>query len=170
VLRKDQYEFISNWYHVMVRSIIGMYGFKGDYRWLAKMVNPPITPAQAKNSVDLLEKLDLIKKGVDGGYTISDSSLTTGKDVLSVAFQNFHISCADLAKRAIAVLPVNKRNMSGLTLGISEKTYQTICDEIQQFQTRIMEIADRDLDSDRVYQLNFHFFPTSDISPEKEKQ
>lgn len=40
LLRKDQYEFISNWYHVMVRSIIGMYGFKGDYRWLAKMINP----------------------------------------------------------------------------------------------------------------------------------
>jgi uncharacterized protein (TIGR02147 family) len=168
LLRKDQYELVSNWYHVTVRSIIGMYGFKGDYKRLAKLVNPPITPAQAKSSVQLLEKAGLLKKNETGDYSLSEASLTTGKDVINVAFQSFHLSCADLAKRAIAVFPVDKRNVTGLALGISEKTYKTICDEIQIFQTRIMEIANADQEANRVYQLNFHFFPTSDIAPERE--
>jgi uncharacterized protein (TIGR02147 family) len=168
VLRKDQYEFVSNWYHVTVRSIIGMYGFTGDYKWLAKMVNPPITTSQAKQSVRLLEKLGLIKKDERGRYTIADAGLTTGKDVMSIAFQNFHLSCTDLARRAIAVFPLTMRNMTGLTLGISDKTYNRIRDEIQLFQTRVMEIANLDEGANRVYQLNFHFFPTSDISPERE--
>jgi uncharacterized protein (TIGR02147 family) len=168
LLRKEQYELVSNWYHVMVRSIIGMYGFKGDFRQLAKMINPSISPTQAKHSVQLLEKLGLINKEEDGNYTISEAGITTGKDVMNIAFQNFHLSCTDLAKRAISVFPVNKRNVTGLTLGISEKTYQQICNEIQIFQTKIMEIADRDEDANRVYQLNFHFFPTSDTDPERE--
>ena len=168
LLRKDQYEFISNWYHVMVRSIIGMYGYKGDYRKLAKMVNPPITATQAKHSVQLLEKLGLINRGENGDCTLSEAGLTTGKDVTSIAFQNFHLSCIDLAKRAISVFPQNKRNMTGLTLGISEKSYDRICDEIRMFQTKIMEIANTDKEANRVYQLNFHFFPASDTSPEKE--
>jgi|WetSurMetagenome_2_1015567.scaffolds.fasta_scaffold148597_2 uncharacterized protein (TIGR02147 family) len=168
LLRKDQYEFISNWYHAVVRSIIGMYGFKGDYGLLAKMVNPPITATQAKHSVRLLEKLGLINRGENGDYTLSEAGLTTGKDVMSIAFQNFHIACIDLAKRAIAVFPVNKRNITGLTLGISEKSYDRICDEIQMFQSKIMEIANADKEANRVYQLNFHLFPTSDLSPESE--
>ncbi len=168
LLRKDQYEFVSNWYHVMIRSIIGMYGFKGDYKRLSKMVNPPITATQAKHSVQLLEKLGLINKKENGDYTISEASLTTGKDVMNIAFQNFHSSSTDLAKRAIVVFPMKSRNMTGLTLGISEKSFTRICEEIQTFQTKIMEIANADEEANRVYQLNFHFFPTSDISPERE--
>ncbi|MCX7726532.1 MAG: TIGR02147 family protein, partial [Chitinispirillaceae bacterium] len=43
ILREDQYEFYSQWYHATIRSIIDMYGFKDDYKWLAKMINPPIS-------------------------------------------------------------------------------------------------------------------------------
>jgi len=168
LLRRDQYEFVSKWYHVMVRSIIGMHGFNGDYKELSKMVNPPITVRQAKQSVQLLAKLGLILKGKNNRYTISEASLTTGKDVMSIAFQNFHLACTDLARRAFTEFPLTKRNMTGLTLGISEKCYAHICEEIQQFQSRIMEIANADEASNRVYQLNFHFFPASNIPAERE--
>ena len=65
LLRQDQYEFISKWYHVVVRSLVDMYQFKNDYKWLAKMVNPPITVNQAKQSISLLERLGLIAKQKD---------------------------------------------------------------------------------------------------------
>jgi uncharacterized protein (TIGR02147 family) len=146
-----------------------MYGFNGDYKKLARMVNPPITVPQAKHSVQLLEKLGLIKKGKDNDFTIAENGLTTGTDVMNVAFQNFHLDCADLAKRAIAVYPLSMRDMTGLTLGISRESYERIRKEIRIFQDAVMDIANADQASDRVYQLNFHFFPLSDIPSEKEK-
>ena len=60
--------------------------------------------------------------------------------------------------------------MTGLTLGISKEGYEKICEKIQSFQADIMEIADTDASADRVYQLNFHFFPTSNDSPERKLQ
>ncbi len=170
VLRKDQYDFYSNWYHIMVRLIIGMYEFKGDYKWLSKMMDPPITATQAKHSIQLLEKLNLIRKGVEGVYRISDTNLTTGKDIMSIAFQNFHMACNDLAKRAFTQFPLAARNMTGLSLGISKDGYKKICDEIQNFQTKIIEMANADHGADQVYQLNFHFFPTSKSSPERKQK
>jgi uncharacterized protein (TIGR02147 family) len=170
VLRKDQYEFYSNWYHVMVRLIIGMYEFKGDFKWLSKMIDPPITVPQARHSVQLLEKLGLIGKSIDGVYRISDLNITTGKDVTSIAFQNFHMACNALAKRAFAHFPLDARNMTGLSLGVSEDGYKRICEEIQNFQTKIIEITNADLKADRSYQLNFHFFPTSKSSPERKRK
>ncbi len=161
VLRREQYEFYSNWYHVMIRAIIGMCRFKGDYRWLSKMVDPPITVPQAKHSVQLLEKLGLIRKDKNNVYSVSEAGLSTGKDIMSIAFQNFHQACTDLAKRSFTEYPLTERNMTGLTLGISKKSYGKICEEIHHFQEKIMEIANTDDDADQVYQLNFHLFPTS---------
>ncbi len=169
VLRKNQYEFYSKWHHVMVRLIIGMYEFTGDYAWLSKMLDPPITVPQAKHSVQLLEKLGLIGKDGKGVYRISDLNITTGKDVTNIAFQNFHMACTDLAKRALTRFPLDIRNMTGLSLGVSDDGYKKICEEIQKFQTKIIEISNADPQADRSYQLNFHFFPTSKSSPERKR-
>jgi len=160
-LRKDQYEFYSQWYHVIIRSLIGMHEIKDDYERLARMVQPRILPRQAKQSVQLLARLGLIAQQKNGVWKIADKSITTGDEVKGVGVQNFHLACMRLAERAIQQLPREKRNITGLTLGISKKTYDCICEEIQRFQSRIMEMADNDDNADRVYQFNFHLFPAS---------
>lgn len=157
--RKDQYEFYSQWYHSAIRSLVDMYPFKDDYRWLAKNVFPPIASRQAKKSVQLLEKLGLIRKQKDRSYKLTSKSITTGNEIVSLAAQNFHKEATDLAKNALYNLPGTKRNITGLTLGISEKTYHKICEEIQQFRSKIVQIAEQDEEADRTYQLNFHLFP-----------
>jgi uncharacterized protein (TIGR02147 family) len=167
IARKDQYEFYSKWYHVMVRSLIDLHKFTNDFKWLAKMVNPPITTIQAKHSVQLLEKLGLIRKDKNGVYEVADKSITTGKEIVSLAVANFHTDCADLAKRAIQELPSGTRNITGLTLGISQKSYEQICEELQQFQTKVMTIANDDQKADTVYQFNFHLFPASKTNNER---
>ncbi|MBN1306310.1 MAG: TIGR02147 family protein [Chitinispirillaceae bacterium] len=105
LVRQDQYAFYSQWYHSAVRSLIDMYQFNGDYHLLARMVHPAITVRQARQSVELLEKLGMIVKGEDGVYRITDKSITTGKEVAGLALQNLHLTFTDLAKEAIAELP-----------------------------------------------------------------
>lgn len=162
VIRQEQYDFYSKWYHSAVRSIIDMYGFKGDYQWLAKMLTPSITAKQARDSVKLLLKLGIICKQSNGAYTITDKSITTGQEIVGLAIANFHIACTDLAKKAIHDLPRDQRNATGLTLGISRKAYERICEETLEFQKKIMAIADSDENADQVYQYNFHLFPISE--------
>jgi uncharacterized protein (TIGR02147 family) len=169
-VRSDQYEFYSKWYHSAVRSIIDMYDFKGDFKWLAKMVMPPLSVKQAKQSVRLLEKLEMIAKHNNSTYKVTNKSITTGKEVVGLAVQNFHMECAELAKKAIQELPKSRRNITGLTLGISQKSYEQISGEIQEFQEKIMAIANKDEEADRVYQFNFHLFPISKTDDERKKK
>ena len=162
-LRNDQLEFYSKWYHAVIRSIIDLYKFKDDYRWLAKIVFPAITTKQAKASVQLLERLELIKRNKSGNYKIVDKLLTTGKEIRSLGVHHFHIENMILAEKALKELPKEKRNVSGLTLGISKKAYNQVCEEIYNCQEKILDITEKDKDSDGVYQLNFHLFPVSKI-------
>jgi uncharacterized protein (TIGR02147 family) len=167
IVNKNQYEFYSKWYHGAVRSLIGMYKFKNNYKWLARMVTPAITVKQAKKSVELLIQLGLIVRQKNGTYVLAHTSITTGKEVVGLAVQNFHDECTALAKNAIHTVPKENRNITGLTLGISKSSYDRICDEIGRFQEEIMEIANSDQEADRVYQLNFHMFPMSKANSER---
>jgi uncharacterized protein (TIGR02147 family) len=162
-LRDDQFDFYSEWHHSAIRSLIDFFPFKGDYTALEKRVYPPLGLVKIKKSVALLTRLGLIQRGKDGVYRLADKSITTGPEVKSLAVQKLHLAMMELAAGAVKNLPREKRHITGLTLGISSKAYEAICREILAFQEKIMGIANGDKDSDRVYQLNFHFFPLSTV-------
>lgn len=161
--RLDQLEFYSKWYYSVVRSLLDMHDFKDDYARLARSVYPPILPKEAKRAVQLLLKLGLIEKQKEGNYTLTDKTITTGPDILKAGLLNFQLESAELAKNAIRELPSSRRHISGLTLGISRKTYEAICREIESFQEKLLGMAEEDKEADNVYQFNFQFFPASNV-------
>lgn len=160
-LRGDQYEFYSKWYHSAIRSLLDMYSFKDDFDWLARAVYPPLTPKQAKASVELLENLGLIEKKGDGTYVITSQHITTGNESIKIAVLNYHRDTAQLVVNAIDTLPRNRSDISGLTIGISENAFHKIVEETKAFRSRIIELVNMDSESDRVYQFNLHLFPLS---------
>ncbi|MBN1760818.1 MAG: TIGR02147 family protein [Chitinispirillaceae bacterium] len=160
-VNRSCYEFYSTWYHSAVRSIIDLYEFRGDWKWLSQMLTPAITAKQAERSVRLLERLGMIERDRNGIWHVTARNITTGNEVAALGIRNFHLGCNELATKAIASLPVEQRNVTGLTMGISPMMYGKICEEIDQFQNRIAEMVSEDDSANRVYQLNFHLFPLS---------
>lgn len=161
IINKDQYEFYAKWYHSAIRALIGMYKFKDDYKWLCKKVNPSITPGQAKKSVELLIRLGLAARGDDGTVALTNVSISTGIEAAGLGLRNFHFESADLAKNAIRTLDRDKRNITGITLGISSDAYRKICDEVAICQEKIVNIAVNSPNADKVFQMNFHLYPLS---------
>lgn len=162
--RKDQYEFYSKWYISVIRSLIDMHEFKDDYNRLAKNVYPSIKPKEAKKALALLKKLDMIKKQKNGAYKITDKLITAGKDIVELGLLDFQLETLELAKKTIQDLTRDKRNISGLTLGISKNTYELISKEIELFQEKIMQLAKLDENADNVFQFNFYLFPVSNVN------
>ncbi|HAJ80513.1 MAG TPA: TIGR02147 family protein [Fibrobacteres bacterium] len=161
IVRNEQFEFYSKIHHSIIRSLIGMFGLKNDYKNLAKKIYPKTTPGQVKKSVELLEKLGFIKKNKNGSYILTNTTISTPPEIVSLAVNNFHRQTGELAIQALCEIPGDKRNISGVTLGISKDTYKIICEEIQVFRSRLMQIAEADHNAEEVYQLNFQFFPLS---------
>jgi uncharacterized protein (TIGR02147 family) len=163
-LRKEQYEFYSKWYISAVRSLIDMFKFKADYAWIAKTVYPPIKPLQAKKAVILLEKLGLISKNAEGFWSLTDKTITASTEILQLGFLNFQVQTGELALNAMKEMTKEQRHISGMTMGISRKAYDVICEEIKIFQSKLQSIAAHDEGADNVYQFNFQFFPISNAN------
>lgn len=160
-LSPDQYAFFSAWYHTAIRSYIDLHPFSGDYKALAKSLSPSITPAQAKRSIALLERLGFIAIGDDGVFKVTDRSLRTGENVREHAMDKLFRSFMALAQGALDEVPRDRRNISGLTLGISRETYGEMVKRIGVFRAELAELANCDRNADRVYQLTLHLFPLS---------
>lgn len=159
ILGHAQYMVYSHWRHLIIRSLIGMFGFDGDYEALAKMVHPHVTADEAKKSVKLLEDCELIKKGDDGKYVLTESAISTGDRTSKLALRGFHQHCLKLAADSIDRDPPGSRHVSGLTLGISQEGYERIVERINAFRKEIALIAEEDKNSDKVFQLQFALFP-----------
>jgi uncharacterized protein (TIGR02147 family) len=161
VVTEDQYEFYSEWYYTAVREILNFYTFEGDYAELAKMVEPPISPLEAKKAVKLLEKLGLIQQDETGTYALTDKMLTTGYHARAVVLNNHVLNSLRLAETALDHFSRDERNLSTVSVSVSPQGYNRIVEELRAFRRRMLDIARNDTDISRAYQFNFQFFPLS---------
>lgn len=160
-LRQDQYEYLSAWYYGAIRSLLPVIDFKDDFAAIAKFLDPPLTPGHVKKAVNLLLQLGLLNRNASGKYSVPVNTLTTGDEVSSIALQSFHRQSLDLARRAIESYPSVERDISGVTMSLSQSGFEKIKEETQRFRKRVMEIAAADTSEDRAFQLNIQLFPIS---------
>jgi uncharacterized protein (TIGR02147 family) len=160
-LRQDQFQYYSKWYHSVIRSMIEMAGFKDDFKRLAAALSPRITAREAQASVHLLEKLGLIGKNADGIYQATQKTITTGKNTSHILIPAYHKATIELSAIALETVPVEERDMSNLTLGISAQTFRDFTEKLRRFRREILEQAEKDEGAERVYHLNLHLYPLS---------
>jgi|WetSurMetagenome_2_1015567.scaffolds.fasta_scaffold00148_23 uncharacterized protein (TIGR02147 family) len=164
IVKPDQYDFYSAWYHSAIRSLIGMHSFGAaakDFERLASLVTPPITASQARKSVKLLAQLDLIRLNKDGLYELSSSAITTGENIRSLSVANFQQETMRLAQEAIDRHPRGERYIGTITVGASAAAFEEIRKVLMDANEKIAEIANADAGADRVYQVNVQAFPLS---------
>lgn len=159
MMRKDQYEYFSKWYHSAIRALIDVYDFEEDYVKLSQKLSPPVTPVQAKKAVRLLERLNLITRKDDGSFCITDKSVKASNEISQSAKNRYYLEYNRLAKNTISNYSPENREITSLTLSISANTYNIICKEIRQLKEKIIELANNDDQADRVYQYQNVFFP-----------
>ena len=71
-----------------------------------------------------------------------------------------HRQMSELATPAID-LPVEERNFSGVTMGLSCESYRKIENVLDECRRKIVAIAAEDKNIDQVYRLNLQLFPLS---------
>jgi uncharacterized protein (TIGR02147 family) len=165
-LQSNQFDYFSKWYFVAIRELATMIDFKGNYKLLAKAVDPPITADQAEVAVQTLCALGLIKKMSSGKYCQTEAALTTDPNIFPFAVQLFQKECLNLASQSIENHNRAVRDISTLTVGISSSGFEQICQELTTCRKRIVEIVRNDNPVDRVYQINFQMFPVSKVTKE----
>ena len=170
LISETQYEHYSHWYNEAIRELLRYVEFDPDtkyaFRNLGKMVYPHITESQAKKAIKQLLKLGLVYKDKKGIIKQADEFITTGDEVNSFFVRKFHESMIALAKESQDRFAPEFRDVSSVTMSISDECFSLIKQEVQQMRKRVMDLVKMDRKPNNVYQLNFQFFP---LVPKKKR-
>ncbi|WP_407457770.1 TIGR02147 family protein [Fibrobacter sp.] len=168
IVGEDQYDYYGSWLNPVLREMAP----RLDGATPAQMAGELVFESAAssvKNSLKLLEKNGMLEKDEQGHYRQGNRSITTGNlDVTSLAIREMHRQMGELAVQSLDQVPVNERDVSGLTIGISENAFEKITKEIAEFRRRISAIVMDDSGEERVYRLNVQLFPLTNTLPKEE--
>jgi uncharacterized protein (TIGR02147 family) len=135
-------------------------GFKEDPQWIAKQMTPAITPSEAKQALEDLEKLGLLIRDGQGKLRQADSTIMTSDEVTSASIAQFHREMMRLGARSIDTVPSLEREISAVTISVSPAQAKEVKKLIQEFRKKVLEVvAENSPETDRVYELNFQLFP-----------
>lgn len=160
-LRPEQYQLFSKWYYLAIRELLSIIPFKDDFQLLANSLCPKIKTREAREGIVVLEKIGLITRDEQGFYRPVETLLTTGEQWESELITNLQIQMIDLGKKSLITVPKKERDISNITVKLSEKNLKLISTEIAALRQKILNLSENDSTADRVYQCNTQLFPIS---------
>lgn len=168
VVEGDSFRFFSDWKNPVIRELApAMPGAKPLA--MARACISKITATEVSETLAFLTKAGLLKKNADGSYTQTEQFVTTGPmEITPLAVRQLHRQMGELALGTIENVAQKERHFSGLTMGLSEKSYEKVVQKIAEFRKSVADIVMADDKMERVYRLNMQLFPMSQkISGEK---
>lgn len=158
-LSQDQYDYYSEWYHLPLRELVLRSDFINDPKWIANQFTPKLTEKQAKEAMELLFKLKLIRETKEGVLEQTNKAVESGDAVFTEAVKVYHKTMIQMGAESIDRFQPKDRNINSMTMGVSQKTLEKVQQALGEFQKQIVSIVSEDDSVEEVVQLNLQLFP-----------
>ncbi len=162
----DQFTYISAWYCLAIKQLVGTTSFREDLAWIRKRLRNKLTEAEVRDAIATMIKIGVLARGADGKLAVVGGPLVTASDLPSHALRSHHREMMERAREALVEQKVDQREFTGLTLKVDRRRIAEAKEEIRKFRDRFNERFG-DGHADAVYQLNVQFFEHT-ISEEEE--
>lgn len=160
-LSEAQYRYFDLWYYPVIRSLVVLQDFKEEPLWIAQKINPPITPREAKEAIDNLLALGLLSRNETGQLVKSNPTITTTNNIISSSLAHYHREMMKKASESIDRHSRDRRDLSVLTLEVSEESIKIIKELSEKFRKDIIEIVSKENNPDQIFQLSTYLFPAT---------
>jgi uncharacterized protein (TIGR02147 family) len=157
-----QAAYHAHWFVPAVRELCTRRDFQEDPAWIARTLLPRITRVQAREAIATLLRLGLVARDADGRLRQVNALVTTGESPHREHVIRYHRAMLERASEALELIPRPEREISSLTLCVSEETRELLCRRINEVRRELLQLAEADGNPERVVQINFQLFPLSD--------
>jgi uncharacterized protein (TIGR02147 family) len=162
IVAADRYEYYRTWYHSVIREVVILFDFKNDFARLGSYLVPQIGAREARESVQLLERLGFIERDGQGLYHQTENLVfAKGTQADRFVLEKFQSEMLAMALKAYDTIPVGERMSTATTFAISKETFELYKMRIRELQRQLMEMARIEHTPKRIYQLNLNLFPVS---------
>ncbi len=166
VIDADAFHYFESWVNPVMRELAPLMPGAKPLE-LARMCYPVVSAADVRYSLDFLQTSGLLKKEGDS-YRQTEKMVTGSAEAIPMAIRSLHRQMAKLATESIDDRKPSERHITGITLGISPRTYNRIVQEMETFREKLLAIVAEENDYSQIYHLNLQLFPlTKNVGEEK---
>lgn len=151
--------YYGDWYMPAIRELAAAPHFRPDPEWIAAQLVPRISREDAARGLDTLLELGLLVQNEDGQVVQGEALLSTGPETGGVHIANYHRAMMERAKNSLDLTPPEERDISSLTLCLSEAGVRSFKQRLQRFRRELLELSAMEDDPEQVVQLGFQLFP-----------
>jgi len=157
-LELDHFDYLSDQFTLTLRELVGFPDFEEDPYWIASKLPMDASPKRIKEALDKLLRLGLVRRDENGKLQVCHLHQVTGDGLKSMALKTFY---EHTFKRAADSMQFRSdvRHLGGLTMAISQETYEKIIEQYKHFIGEVRHLVDEDETPDQVYQLVMGLFP-----------
>ena len=138
---KNHARYFSNWYVVAIKELVACEGFNADPEWIVERLKNKISRKQAQEAFTLLLDLGMLKEEIskDGQnkFLVVHPSLDIDPGHVDFAVRNFHRDFLDRSKRAIDEESMDERELSSLTMPVTEEDLPLLRAKIKEFRKNL---------------------------------
>lgn len=159
LLSQDQYAVLSKWYPLVIKELALVQSFCAIPKWIAQKLDHKITPVEAREALELLERLNLIT--IDPKTKkihVTTQSLQTPDITYSDAATQYHTQMLDLAKDSLKTQTSQNRCFSALTVAVRKEDLAKAFEKMHAFRNEMDAFFSKAKKYDHVYQLNLNLF------------
>lgn len=159
-IESDTYAFYKAKHHSVVRAALDVFTVSDNYKYLGSRLIPPISEKEAKSSIELLERLKMVKRDETGRWLPAEKWVTAGFCGKNEAVKQYQLGKLDQGKKAM-LSPLNDPNQTlTMTFSLSQDMLAKLQKKIEKFRREVRSMIHKDeKNSQQVYQVNLQYFP-----------
>ena len=155
ILDKKMVEYYSHWYNSVVRALLEVEAFTGDYTALARKIRPAVSERLVRRTIKLLLELGLAHKDTDGVIKPAEKSICASENLKKELVRHFQLQVIALIQKKMMETPVEMDFSLTNTISLSRHGYQRLIKLLEQFQGQLRSLIHKDEGSaDRVMMLS----------------
>lgn len=161
-ISQDSLEYVSHWYIPAIRELANLDRFQANPKWIAENLFPSISEDEASKALQVLERLQFIKKLPNGAVRPCEPTVDIAEEMNAQPIYSFFLQSIEVSKAALMNLPSEKREFGHMTLTLDEKLFSELKTELTEFRLKVFsKYGSARVSDNSVYQLNLQFFPVS---------
>ena len=134
----DYANYLSHWYIVVIRELVLLPDFKADPQWISEKLKRKISKKEAAFAWDLLLNLGLVTLNpATNCFEQSSRAMDFDPGVIDFAIRNFHKEFLERAKDAIDAEFLDERELSSLSLAVSDNELKSLREKVKEFRKQL---------------------------------
>jgi uncharacterized protein (TIGR02147 family) len=159
-LALEQFQVISDWYHMAILQITDLTEFAFSPELIAKRLG--ISKVEAELAIGRLERLELIAKDENGRFRKTDSRLLAGSHAPQEGLRKFHKQMLTKAIESLTEQTPQEKWLGTETFAFDPRLLTEANQIIEQFFDRMVQLARKGEKRDQVYHLSTCLFRITD--------